>query len=68
MSRTFFVKKGSGGFRLVIDLKYLNTFFEFPKVKFESLPVLKFAPKNSHSAISVDISDAYHHLRVHESI
>jgi hypothetical protein len=49
-------------------LKFLNKFFEFPNVKFENLQVLKFAPKNSKAAISLDISDAYHHLKVHEDL
>ena len=28
VSKCFFVPKSSGGFRLVVDLKYINTFFE----------------------------------------
>lgn len=49
-------------------MKHLNTYFEFPAVKFESLAILKFAPSNASSAISIDISDAYHHLRIHEKL
>ena len=68
MSRSFFVEKSSGGFRLVLDLKFVNKFFEFPKVKFENLAVLKNAPVGATHAFSIDISDAYHHLKVSENI
>lgn len=68
MSRSFFVPKSSGGYRLVIDLRFLNQHFTFNKVKFESLPILKFAPTTSQFAVSIDISDAYHHLRIHDDI
>ena len=68
MSRSFFVEKSSGGFRLVLDLKFVNKFFEFPKVKFENLAVLKNANTEVTHAFSIDISDAYHHLRVAPSI
>ena len=64
VSRSFFVEKGSGGFRLVIDLKFLNGFFDFPKVKFENLNMLRHAPPAVDHAFSIDISDAYHHLRL----
>ena len=52
----------------MLDLKFLNKFFTFPKVKFENLTVLKNAPVDSQYATSIDISDAYHHLRVADSI
>lgn len=48
----------------MIDLKYLNQFFEFQKVKFENLAVLKNVDASANYAFSVDISDAYHHLRL----
>ena len=60
--------KSSGGFRLVLDLKFLNGFFIFPKVKFENLTILKNASRNANYATSIDISDAYHHLCVSDSI
>ena len=60
--------KSSGGFRLVLDLKYINIHFDFPKVKFENLAVLRFCPTDVTHAISVDISDAYHHLRIHPAL
>lgn len=68
MSNSFFVPKASGGFRLVINLKHLNKHFEFPKVKFEDLRVLQNAALSVQFGISVDVSDAYHHLRIHASL
>jgi Reverse transcriptase (RNA-dependent DNA polymerase) len=53
---------------LVIDLKHLNNFFEKKKLKYENLSLLRFAPKTVSRAISVDISDAFHHLRLHPDI
>ena len=53
-----------GGFRLVIDLRFVNRFFEFPVVKFENLGVLRYSPRACTHAISIDISDAYHHLEI----
>lgn len=68
VSRSFFVEKSGGGFRLVLDLKFVNRFFDFPKVKFENLGVLKNANNEATHAFSIDISDAYHHLKVADSI
>jgi asparagine N-glycosylation enzyme membrane subunit Stt3 len=60
------VEKSTGGFRLVLDLKFINNFFEFEKVRFENLAQLRYAPTQVNYAISLDISDAYHHLRLRE--
>lgn len=68
VSRSFFVEKSSGGFRLVLDLKHINGYFEFPKVKFENLSVLKYCSQSVTHAFSIDISDAYHHLRIHPDL
>ena len=59
------MEKSSGGYRLVLDLKYLNSYFEFPKVTFENLSVLRFAPPHMTHCFSIDVSDAYHHLAIH---
>lgn len=68
VSKSFFVEKSSGGFRLVIDLRFVNNFFDFAKVKFENLPVLKNSDVAVTHAFSIDISDAYHHLRMADSL
>ena len=53
-----------GGFWLVIDLHFVNHFFEFPVLKFENLGVLCYSPRACTHAILIDISDAYHHLEI----
>lgn len=45
-SRAFLVSKSSGGYRLVIDLRHVNSHFDAPKVKFESLSNFKWVPSN----------------------
>lgn len=62
------VPKSSGGFRLVIDLRHINSFFAPPTVKFETLAFLRFASVHVTWGVTVDISDAYHHLALHPSI
>lgn len=62
ISRAFLIKKGSGGYRLVVDLRRVNKFFTPKKVKFESLANLRFCAVGVSTAISVDIADAYHHM------
>lgn len=62
------MEKSTGGFRLVLDLKFVNLFFSFDKVRFENLAQLRYAPTNITHAISLDISDAYHHLRLREDL
>ena len=37
VSKCFFVAKSSGGYRLVIDLKFVNQHFTVHKIKFENL-------------------------------
>lgn len=49
---------------MVLDLKFVNTHFTVNKVKFENLNILRYAPKETSVAISIDVSDAYHHLRL----
>ena len=60
--------KSSGGYRLVLDLKHLNQYFEFGKVTFENLSVLRYAPRSITHCFSIDISDAYHHLAISEQL
>lgn len=52
----------------MLDLKFINKFFTANKVKFENLSVLRYAPKECNFAISIDISDAYHHLKLHDDL
>jgi hypothetical protein len=68
VSRAFLVAKNSGGYRLVIDLRVINSCFEPPKVSFESLAELKACPETVKFGISIDVADAYHHLKLDDSI
>ncbi len=68
MSKSFFVAKSSGGYRLVVDLQMVNSHFVVQKVKFESLGMLHFANKGLAWGGKVDLSDAYHHIALHPDI
>ena len=46
ISKCFFVAKSSGGHRLVIDLRKINSYFPGQKIKFEDLSMLRFVPNN----------------------
>ena len=60
--------KAKGSFHLVVDLKHINQWFTKIPVKFETLQLLRFAPQGLHVGSSLDLSDAYHHLRIADSI
>ncbi len=68
VSKCFFVEKASGGFRLVVDLRFLNEHFEEHKIKFENLSMLQFAHGNLAWGAKLDLSDAYHHLQLHDDM
>ena len=68
VSKCFFVKKSTSGYRLVIDLKYVNTFYPDEKIKFENISMLRFAPPGLKVGAKIDLSDAYHHLALHSTI
>ncbi len=52
----------------MVDLRFVNSFFEERKVKFENLAMLKYAHKDLAWGAKIDLSDAYHHLALHEDI
>ena len=60
--------KAKGGFRLVMDLRLVNTWLNHVPVRFETLAMLHFAPPGLELGISLDLSDMYHHLQVVDSI
>ena len=61
------MEKGSGGFRLVVDLRRVNEAFEERKVKFENLSLLRFTSSKVAWGGKVDMINAYHHLALHPS-
>ena len=52
----------------MVDLRYINRWFTKVPVKFGTLQLLRFAPQGLHVGISLDLSDAYHHLCIADSI
>ena len=68
MSAAHLEPKAKGGYRLVVDLRLVNTWFDKVPIKFETLSLLRFAPTGLQVGISLDLSDAYHHLRLADSI
>ena len=51
-----------------MDLRFVNKFFEDKKIKFENLGMLKYAKKGLAWGAKIDLSDAYHHLHLHQDI
>ena len=66
--KSFFVPKSSGGYRLVIDLRFVNNHFPDNKIEFEDLSLLRFVPPTMKVGAKIDLSDAYHHLELHPSL
>ena len=60
--------KSSGGFRLVVDLRLVNSHFDSRPLKYETLQVIKYALSTVQFGMSIDVSDAYHHLKLSASI
>ena len=51
-----------------MDLKFVNRFFEVHKIKFENLGMLRYAQQGLTFGAKVDLSDAYHHIKLHDSL
>ena len=49
---------------MVVDLRFVNEHFESKPLKYETLAVIKYAPLEAAYGMSIDISDAYHHLHL----
>ena len=54
-SRCFLVPKAGGGWRLVIDLRYLNTFFPKRTMKMETLKRLRHLARKGDCFFSFDL-------------
>ena len=62
-SRMFCVEKSSGGWRPVINLKPLNQFVSKKSFKLETLRNVRAALQPGMWATTIDLSDAYYHIR-----
>ena len=64
--RLFCVPKASGGWRPVLDLSALNRFLRSVHFRMETPLSIREAVQEGDWAASIDLSDAYFHLMVHE--
>ena len=62
-SKMFCVEKGSGGWRPVINLKPLNKYVAKQSFKLETLKSVRAAMQPGMWATTIDLSDAYYHIR-----
>ena len=53
--------------RLILDVSRLNKFLAVESFKMDTVQVVKEAAECDSWATSIDLSDAYHHIPVHEN-
>ena len=66
-SRAFLIPKKDGGYRLIVDVRHLNSFCHPLKCRYETLKVLSRLASQGSWMISFDIQDAFHALSIHPS-
>ena len=64
VSRAFLVPKADGGFRLVVDLRHINSFTRQLKCKYECLKVIARQLHVGDWLYKLDVRDAYHHVPI----
>jgi len=67
VSKSRLVPKRDGGFRLVVDLRHVNSHFPVASCKFETLGSLEHLVHPNDWFFSLDLKDGYYHLAVHPS-
>ena len=65
VSKAFLVPKPGGKWRLVIDLRHLNSFCREEKTRFETLRKLKRMMNKGDWMVSFDLQDGYHCISIH---
>ena len=65
VTRAFLVPKGPGKWRLVVDLRHLNSFVIPKSTKFETLRNLRSLAKRNDYMFSFDLADGYYALALH---
>ena len=65
-SNAFMVRKASGGWRPVIDLKQLNHHIDAPHFRMHTISsVLSTVEKKGDYTLKIDLQDAYFHVLIH---
>jgi len=67
VSKSRLVPKKDGGFRLVVDLRHINSHFPTKPCKFETLLSLENQVRPGDWFFSLDLKDGYYHLSIHPS-
>lgn len=67
-ARLFTVPKKNGEFRPILDLSALNEHIQKSPFKMETPPSIRLAIRPGDWATSLDLSDAYFHILVHENV
>jgi ribonuclease HI len=58
-------KKGADGWRLILDLRYVNSFVVCPAFKYEGLGTLRDVLRPGDVMFTVDLKSGYHHVDMH---
>ena len=64
ISRAFLVPKSGGGWRLVIDLRTLNTYCDTRQMKMETLKRLRTIAKENDWMVTFDLKDGFYALGI----
>ena len=67
LSSVFLTPKRTGGYRMILNLKPLNTLIDAPRFRMESLSAILPQLSPSDWAISLDLKDAYLHVPIADS-
>lgn len=65
VSRSRLEPKKDGGYRLIVDLRCVNSYLEQQPCKFETLKDLQLMIQPEDWMISADLKDGYYHLAIH---
>ena len=55
-------KKGSEKYRVITDMRYVNSYIDIPSVRYEDLSVLPNVVRNNDSYASVDLKDGFNNI------
>lgn len=62
----FVIQKSSGGYRLIVDLRAINTYVYSEKFTMEGIEAVRARSLNMKFASTVDIKSAFHHVKLAE--